>query len=148
MLFGAEDGQKTYKNEIPSYSFFYPSNWLLVAEPKADYVDLLSPETKQQEHNSLDIQHGIKLEFVSDLTAENFKEKLEKEKFSECGSTNDATRITFCSESEDMIFVVTGLKGDKTFVVAFGFIPEKEKKAEYLKQYLQIIESFTFTPKE
>jgi len=146
-LIAAGQETKNYKSQKGGYEFSYPAGWLLESDEQSDYVSLFSPGADKSRPHSFDLVRGIKIEFVHETGAEAFTQELKDDGFAACGTTNDGQRTTYCAEDDGLTLIATGLPHDKIFFSARGYIPEKDKKTEYLAQYLKIIESFTFSAK-
>jgi hypothetical protein len=139
----ADSQNKTFTSKELGFSFTYPARWEISTSKYNPLISLYSPETKKHPHKTLDLEKGIKMELVI-LPEEDFKRTMSHccKKFAIL--TDEKDSITIYSEEDKNDFLILHaliIKRDNKGLWVAGYIPEKDKRAIYVEQYLLILQS-------
>jgi hypothetical protein len=132
----------TYTNEKAGWSFLYPKGWAVKAD--AGEVSVFSPETRVHPQNTLDVERGLKVEFVK--LPEGQKEFKKVLKDSKCTAykiilRNGKEHIQiYSSYDQGMLYLMAF--NPETNILITGYVPDQDNWKDFEEKWIIIVVSF------
>lgn len=132
----------TYVNKKESYSFLYPANWNVQAD--AYEVSVFSPETKVHPQNTLDVERGLKVEFVKLPEGQKkFETILKDNKYLpyKIILRNGKEHVQIYDSYDQGMLYLLAFDSEKNILIN-GYVPDQENWKDFEEDYAVIVASF------